>query len=265
MPQKTNMLDAQFNKSHFMYESHFVYCAARALDERLVELMRQPGVVQRWDALGVFARPRCMTEADARSIEQLGFVPHLNATSNPALLPVREFLSGSGPITTPFSIVWGNFHNPLRVVHDFQTEADLQTINSAVKEQAPLRWWRPGPKKRPCYLFGQFLWEIKPSEVSATERELRLLFLAAVKRERAKFERLEQVFSDEADGPTREPIPESVQILVWRRDGGKCVKCGSQERLEYDHIIPVSRGGSNTARNIQLLCEQCNRQKGNRV
>ena len=57
-------------------------------------------------------------------------------------------------------------------------------------------------------------------------------------------------------------FPPQVKISVWRRDEGKCVKCGSQEKLEYDHIIPVSKGGSNTERNIQLLCEKCNRSKG---
>jgi len=56
-------------------------------------------------------------------------------------------------------------------------------------------------------------------------------------------------------------IPSGVKIGVWRRDGGKCVECGSKEKLEYDHIIPISKGGSNTERNIQLLCEKCNRQK----
>jgi Holliday junction resolvasome RuvABC ATP-dependent DNA helicase subunit len=56
-----------------------------------------------------------------------------------------------------------------------------------------------------------------------------------------------------------------VQREVWRRDQGRCVMCQSQEYLELDHIIPFSKGGSNTARNIQLLCESCNRQKGAKI
>lgn len=56
-------------------------------------------------------------------------------------------------------------------------------------------------------------------------------------------------------------IPSKVKREVWRRDQGRCVECNSKERLEYDHIIPFSKGGSNTARNIQLLCERCNRKK----
>jgi hypothetical protein len=69
---------------------------------------------------------------------------------------------------------------------------------------------------------------------------------------------------DPADADGSRPdryIPPRVRIAVWRRDGGKCVECGSQERLEYDHIIPVLKGGSNTERNVQLLCEKCNRKK----
>jgi 5-methylcytosine-specific restriction endonuclease McrA len=63
------------------------------------------------------------------------------------------------------------------------------------------------------------------------------------------------------DSPDTRFIPSAVRREVWVRDGGICVQCGSKERLEFDHIIPVAMGGSNTTRNIQLLCEVCNREK----
>jgi 5-methylcytosine-specific restriction endonuclease McrA len=65
--------------------------------------------------------------------------------------------------------------------------------------------------------------------------------------------------------PRRQAIPERVRHEVWRRDRGRCVECGSRGRLEFDHIIPVSRGGANTVRNIALRCEPCNRRKGARI
>jgi hypothetical protein len=65
--------------------------------------------------------------------------------------------------------------------------------------------------------------------------------------------------------PRRRPIPERVRHEVWRRDRGACVDCGSRARLEFDHIVPVSRGGSSTARNVELRCEPCNRGKGARI
>jgi hypothetical protein len=65
--------------------------------------------------------------------------------------------------------------------------------------------------------------------------------------------------------PRREAIPERVRHEVWRRDRGTCVECGSRARLEFDHIIPVSRGGSSTPRNLELRCEPCNRGKGARI
>ena len=65
--------------------------------------------------------------------------------------------------------------------------------------------------------------------------------------------------------PRREAIPAAVRREVWRRDQGRCVDCQSRIRLEFDHIIPVSRGGANTVRNIELRCETCNRRKGARV
>lgn len=63
----------------------------------------------------------------------------------------------------------------------------------------------------------------------------------------------------------REGIPSEVRRKVWHRDGGACQRCGSTEGLEFDHIVPVSRGGSNTEKNIELLCKTCNRQKSARI
>jgi hypothetical protein len=80
-----------------------------------------------------------------------------------------------------------------------------------------------------------------------------------------EFERFKKV--DGTPSARREPIPEDVRMFVWRRDGGRCATstCRSNKNLEFDHIIPLAEGGSNTERNLQLLCETCNRQKGKRI
>ena len=78
-----------------------------------------------------------------------------------------------------------------------------------------------------------------------------------------KMENLTNHILQERQG--RAAIPSEVRREVWRRDGGCCVKCGSRKNLEYDHIVPISKGGSNTARNIELLCEACNRAKSDSI
>lgn len=60
-------------------------------------------------------------------------------------------------------------------------------------------------------------------------------------------------------------IPQAVRDAVWRRDQGRCTTCSSQARLEFDHIIPFAKGGSSTYRNVQLLCQDCNRAKSARI
>lgn len=60
-------------------------------------------------------------------------------------------------------------------------------------------------------------------------------------------------------------IPSDVQIEVWNRDKGKCVSCGSIEKLHFDHIIPFSKGGANNVENIQILCASCNLKKHDKL
>ena len=64
----------------------------------------------------------------------------------------------------------------------------------------------------------------------------------------------------------RRIIPTSVKLEVWKRDGGKCAKCGAADDLHFDHIIPWSKGGSSsTVENIQLLCGKHNLEKHDKI
>jgi len=61
-------------------------------------------------------------------------------------------------------------------------------------------------------------------------------------------------------------IPPQVKVEVWKRDKGKCVICGSQDNLHFDHIIPYSKGGSSlVVQNIQLLCARHNLAKSDKI
>jgi HNH endonuclease len=76
---------------------------------------------------------------------------------------------------------------------------------------------------------------------------------------------VEAAIEFQKSGPKRNPIPEDVKLLVWARDGGHCVRCGSDQELHFDHIIPVVKGGSNSAENVQILCQTCNLKKSDSI
>jgi hypothetical protein len=73
--------------------------------------------------------------------------------------------------------------------------------------------------------------------------------------------RLDSIVQRNNNLRVRTAIPVALRHAVWTRDSGRCVVCGSREKLEFDHIIPISQGGSTTERNLELLCEICNRAK----
>lgn len=110
------------------------------------------------------------------------------------------------------------------------------------------------------------------------EREARMLAwekeeIARKIKERQRRRELEKLVTKELidngelfdEQPKRPPIPREVVDAVWRRDGGRCVYCGSTENLQLDHIIPFSKGGATTVENLQLLCAECNRKKSNHI
>jgi hypothetical protein len=61
-------------------------------------------------------------------------------------------------------------------------------------------------------------------------------------------------------------IPSEVKREVWKRDKGRCVTCGANDNLHFDHVIPYSKGGTSlVAENIQLLCARHNIAKSDRI
>ena len=66
----------------------------------------------------------------------------------------------------------------------------------------------------------------------------------------------------------RRSISGTTRQNVLMRDNYTCQICGATvkdgAKLEIDHIIPYSKGGTNDESNLQVLCQQCNREKHNR-
>lgn len=59
-------------------------------------------------------------------------------------------------------------------------------------------------------------------------------------------------------------VNQKVRKLVLERDK-KCVECQSEDSLTIDHIIPLSKGGTNAPSNLRVLCKPCNVRKGSRI
>ena len=57
----------------------------------------------------------------------------------------------------------------------------------------------------------------------------------------------------------------SLKWKIFKRDDFTCQNCGSQEFLELDHIIPLSKGGKEKEDNYQTLCKKCNVRKKDKL
>ena len=153
----------------------------------------------------------------------------------------RRFRLVRGP--TPLSPAWG---------------ARRQRTLTTASLLAPVALVSDG--HRTCWWFEErFYWadeELDSGDVLALVRE----------RERRRRRRLErahaELAADPGPAPRRTRIARGVRLAVFQRDGGRCVDCGSDFELQYDHLIPLALGGGSGADNLQLLCADCNRRKG---
>jgi 5-methylcytosine-specific restriction endonuclease McrA len=92
----------------------------------------------------------------------------------------------------------------------------------------------------------------------------------------AKQERLQFAATDKprAARGSSDPhyVPASVRRAVRKRDRARCtyqsgdgVRCGARKFLQYDHVIPVARGGTSTVGNVRLRCRAHNQLEAERV
>ena len=66
----------------------------------------------------------------------------------------------------------------------------------------------------------------------------------------------------------RSSISKALRYKILKRDRFTCQACGARApdvELEVDHIIPVSKGGTDDESNLTTLCKACNRGKSNKI
>lgn len=94
--------------------------------------------------------------------------------------------------------------------------------------------------------------------------------------ERHKEKRVATATRWRINNPGRAKVNHHRSRIAWRGDdhvtveqwnavlekyGGKCLRCGTTEKIVIDHVVPLSMGGLNEVHNIQPLCKSCNLKK----
>jgi 5-methylcytosine-specific restriction endonuclease McrA len=76
----------------------------------------------------------------------------------------------------------------------------------------------------------------------------------------------------EKETTSRRYIPTWMKRKVWNRDGGRCTyvsadghRCEATKHLEFDHVVPVAKGGKTTVENLRLRCRGHNQLEADRA
>ena len=91
------------------------------------------------------------------------------------------------------------------------------------------------------------------------------------RREKRKFGQTSQPRTSSRPITNPRTIPAEVRRAVYARDGGCCTFVGptghrcESRAVEFDHIVPIAKGGTSTVSNVRLLCRAHNQLEAERA
>lgn len=163
----------------------------------------------------------------------------------------------------------------LLIKYGICSEEDLVGANGRLKEVKSIL----KGKYNPSWINDRYGDANKPFSELWTEEGFSCIYAEALQGNRKyvlKPEDHEGLFADTAKSE-RIQISQSVKNSILEAQNGLCNICGAhlkdskqirphtfakdRVKLEFDHRIPIDRGGANNAKNIQALCHYCNKCK----
>jgi hypothetical protein len=128
----------------------------------------------------------------------------------------------------------------------------------------------PGDKCEPCAITGEPVYESDGFMVADDGRWVSIegilkAFQWTLEHRLHAFDNewvLTDLLERYGDRKKRRTMNKAVAKSILQKYNFQCAKCGTAERLQVDHIVPVAKGGRDEMANLQILCQPCNVRKG---
>ena len=190
---------------------------------------------------------------------------------------IQELLARRFPTSETFPLacavpIADSQHAPAHVGASSTSAEKAQTrvsmIKSTVTPVAPQRFSLPLSMSQEMYDKLRYAQELLGHQIPGGDLSAvvhRALDALISRLEKQKFAATDRPRGSRKQAENPRSIPAHVKRAVWQRDRGQCTfvsasghRCEGRERLEFDHVVPVARGGEPTVEGMRLLCRAHN-------